>query len=128
MKSLLTWQEALTIMRRLDGNGLPVPFSMTAITANQSRQTGGDIIRFERAVLCRRGDKDNDAIDGSLAPARFVPHGPLISIGIEKRLIDIGLIHRPKPNWMYRIRSLESNQIRQVHLHLILFINEHPVR
>ncbi|MBO0946944.1 hypothetical protein [Fibrella forsythiae] len=109
MKSLLTWQEALDIMRRLDGNGLPVPFSMTAITANQTRQTGGESITFARAILCRRGDQDNAATSPQ-APARSVSDGPR------------------KPNWMYRIRNLDSNQIRQVHLHLILYINEHPVR
>ena len=108
MKSLLTWREALTEMTQKDKYGQPVPFSLVFITANQTRQTGGESITFARAVLCRRGDDHDDAI--SKAPARSAPAGPR------------------KPDWMYKVRNLDSNQIRQVHLHLILYINGHPVR
>ncbi|MEZ0485433.1 hypothetical protein [Fibrella aquatica] len=109
MKSpLITFQQALAIMKETDKNGLPVPFSICFVTADETKQTGGESIQFARAVLTRRGDDHHDA--KRIAPARSASNGPR------------------KRDWMYHIRNLDNNQIRQLHLHLIMYINAHPVR
>jgi hypothetical protein len=44
--------DALRLMDQTDGRGTPVPFSITWVTLDRQRRTGGKVKRMERAVRC----------------------------------------------------------------------------
>ncbi len=44
--------DALKVMDKVDGRGAPVPFSITWVTYDRRRGTGGKVKRLSRAVRC----------------------------------------------------------------------------
>jgi hypothetical protein len=44
--------DALRVMDKVDGRGAPVPFSITFVTYDKRRGTGGKVRRLSRAVRC----------------------------------------------------------------------------
>lgn len=111
--TLLSWQEALTILECCDERGVPIPFAIAFCTCDESRSTGGQIIRYDKAVWHVRG--------GRVSKSQTFER-----VG--------GKPEKPKPvrsnasRWTRLIRGFDTNQPRQLHLHLILEINGHPVR
>lgn len=43
---------ALELMDKVDARGAPVPFSISFITCDHARNTGGEIKRLDKAVRC----------------------------------------------------------------------------
>ncbi|KAB7728199.1 hypothetical protein F5984_20530 [Rudanella paleaurantiibacter] len=103
----------MAILEDTDAKGCPRPFSITFCTADQAKGTGGEIIHYKRAVWHVAGGRvkasDRDA-------ARVDDQGPKSK--------------RPNhaANWTRNIRGLDTDQIRKIHIHLILEINGKPVR
>lgn len=102
---LISWQQALEIIRQTDTKGVPAPFSVIFCTANQTTGTGGEIISYEKAVWHVKGGRvtAKDEVP-SLKKPNHDRHATL------------------------NIRGLESDQIRKIHLHLILTINGLSIR
>ena len=44
--------DALNLMRDVDGEGNPVPFSVQYVTHNRLSKVGGEIIEIPKAVVC----------------------------------------------------------------------------
>lgn len=107
--TLLSWQEALVIIESCDERGVPIPFAIAFCTADEDEGTGGEILRYEKAVWHVKGGRvqNSDAFErvGSKQPKRS-----------------------PKSNWTRLIRGLDSDQLRKLHVHLITKINGQPVR
>lgn len=103
--TLISWQQLLEIVKKTDVRGVPVPFSITFCTADQTKGTGGEIIQYQKAVWNVAGGKIT-------APQK--------------------VMSERNPNHdrhaTINIRGLDSDQIRKVHLHLILTINGYSVR
>ena len=105
---MLSWKEALAILETRDLKGLPVPFALSFCTADEGRGTGGEIIHYDRAIWHVTSGRVR--VD---TPAKQAPNGNARS---------------KNERWTRRIRAVDSDQIRQVHLHLILSINGQAVR
>ncbi len=108
--ALLSWQEALAILEDCDERGVPKPFAIAFCSADESRNSGGEIIRYERAVWHVRG-------------GRVQQSGTFERVGTAPARTKTG-----KSNWTRLIRGFDTDQIRQIHLHLILELNGRPVR
>lgn len=55
---MLTVQEMLRTMERLDERGRPQPFSLTLTTCDEKRKKGGKVLKLENVVLAKlAGDK-----------------------------------------------------------------------
>jgi len=110
--TILSWQEALAIIEQCDARGVPIPFAIAFCTCDESKNTGGEIIRYPRAVWYVKGNRVQQSADHQhvsatgKAPAR----------------------QSATARWVKRIRGVDSDQIRNVHLHLILEINGQSVR
>jgi hypothetical protein len=52
MNNTIPFKEVIWEMDKTDGNGRPLPFSLTFITADRIRNTGGDIIFIPEAQKC----------------------------------------------------------------------------
>jgi hypothetical protein len=111
--NLIDWQDALAILEETDSKGVPRPFSITFCTADETRQTGGEIIHYPRAIWHVAG--------GRVRSAPAADDTPPTS---QKRT------KRPNhaQHWTRNIRALDSDQIRKLHIHLILEINNQLVR
>lgn len=109
---VISWQEAIAIMEDTDAKGVPRPFSIMFCTADESRQTGGDIIRYEQAVWHINGGRIKTA---TTEPKAAKP---------GKK----GKSPNHNANWTRNIRALNADQIRKLHIHLILEINNLIVR
>lgn len=48
---MITFQEALEIIKSKDKRGNPVPFDIEFVTANLKKKTGGEIIKMEQMVF-----------------------------------------------------------------------------
>ncbi len=91
-----------------NAKGVPIPFAIAFCTADESKGTGGEIIRYEKAVWHVKGGRVH----------RSATHERVGTATSAERS------HR----WIKRIRGVDSDQIRNVFLHLILEINGQPVR
>ncbi len=104
---MLSWKECLAILEATDARGVPKPFSIFFCTADQQKQTGGQIIHYEKAVWhVKNGriNKGQSAIKATVKPRQ----------GASK--------------WTRNIRAVDSDQIRRLNIHLILEINGQPVK
>jgi hypothetical protein len=110
--TLLSWQEALAIIEQCDARGIPIPFSVAFCTCDESKGTGGEIIRYQKAVWYVAGGRVKQTAD-------FQKVGAVVSFQKKRSA---------KSNWMKRLMGFGTNEIRQVHIHLILEINGQPVR
>lgn len=88
-------------MERTTRRGEYVPFSLAYVTADRKRGTGGDIIRYEEAILARRPRKSRSA-------ARTASRARLF-------------------NRERNITAPGSGQIRKVHIDLIIEFNGEAV-
>lgn len=108
--ALLSWQEALAIIESCDERGVPKPFAIAFCSCDESRGTGGEIIRYPKAIWHVKGGR------------------------VEKTETFERISGKPvrkktaRSNWTRLIRGFDTNQPRQVHLHLITEINGQPVR
>lgn len=99
---------ALSIMDNRDRKGAPVPFSIVAVTYNETLGTGGEIIEFKKAQLAVM-NSSNKLIEGKKAER---------------------LSNRNPNHWLNgtrNIRPYDSNQIRKINIWLILQFNEMEV-
>lgn len=106
--ALISWQEALTILENCDAKGVPIPFAIAFSTCDEGAGTGGEIIRYEKAIWHVKGGRVNQSDSHERVGSK-----PAKSV---------------KQNWVRKIRGLDTDQIRNVHIHLITEINGHPVR
>jgi hypothetical protein len=105
---LISLTQALAILESCDENGVPVPFEIEFCTADQERGTGGEIIRYERAIWhIKNGYKK-----ATPEPVDKRKTGPTAK----------------KFHWTRNIRAVDSDQIRKLNAHLILSINGLSVR
>lgn len=114
-QQLLTWQEALAILEKCDAKGVPIPFAVAFCTADESRKTGGQIIRYERAIWHVPGGRVLNS--AAFRKAGHEPKQPRSAAQSGRRT-----------GWTRRIQAVGTDQVRQLHLHLILDINGQPVR
>ncbi|WP_234733236.1 hypothetical protein [Tellurirhabdus bombi] len=105
--AMLSWKEAVAIIETTDHRGVPKPFSITFCTADQNRGTGGEIIRYARAVW-------------------YVPGGRVKKLS-DQPASERDPVDAPR-NFHRNIQAVDSNQPRKLHLHLILAINGHDIR
>ncbi|UHG93440.1 hypothetical protein [Spirosoma oryzicola] len=108
--TLLSWQEALAIIESCDARGVPIPFAIAFCTADEDKGTGGEIIRYEKAVWHVNGGRVTKT-------EQFEQVGPKKK---AKRTL--------KAKWTRLIRAVGSDQLRKIHLHLILEVNGQSVR
>ncbi|GAB2571805.1 hypothetical protein [Spirosoma areae] len=108
--ALLSWQEALAILEGCDERGVPIPFAIAFCTCDESRHTGGEIIRYDKAVWHVAGGRVQKTESFERVGGKPVR------------------TKTPKSNWTRLIRGFDTDQPRQIHLHLILEINGQPVR
>jgi hypothetical protein len=106
----LSWKEALAILETTDAKGVPTPFAIEFCTADEQRGTGGEIIRYHRAVW---------HVTGGRIPLRETPAATASTTGPARTR---------NSQWLRRIRAVDTDEIRSLHLHLILSINHQPVR
>ncbi|WP_128544080.1 hypothetical protein [Larkinella soli] len=104
---MLSWREALAILERCDAKGGARPFSITFCTANPEKKTGGEIIHYDKAIWHVRG--------GRVKPR-------------AKEAVTAETKGSSTGRWSRRIRAVDSDQIRRVHVHLILEINGQPIK
>ena len=105
---ILSWQQTLETIQQTDPKGVPVPFSVVFVTANLATGEGGEIIHYDRAVWHVSGGRVRpDHGQKATQPAKNPNHAEHATLNI---------------------RGLDSEQIRKVHLHLILTINSFSVR
>lgn len=101
MKKPMRFEEA---MRIIDGSnteqGLK-PFRIVFCTANRAKNTGGEQIVFERAVLNAKRKKT----------------------AVEKKDTK----HIRDKRYPVNVLNLTSKEIRKVNLDLIEFLNDHPI-
>jgi hypothetical protein len=102
---MLKLKDALKVMEILLASGRPKPFSITFITADLSRNTGGEVVHYERAVLSRlkkpgRPGKSQKAKGG---------------------------IQYHQKNRTRNICALGNSEVRKLHIDLILEINGQPI-
>jgi hypothetical protein len=104
---LISLSEALDILQARDEYGVPIPFDVVFCTADRERGTGGEIIHYEKAIW-------------------HVKNGRIPAVDpVDKRKTGP---KSPNQRWQRRIRAVDSDQIRQLHAHLILTINGLSVR
>lgn len=110
---LLSRQEALAIIKQGDERGVPKPFAVAFCSCDEGAGSGGEIIRYEKAIWHVKGGRveQNDSFERVNAMAAKPKRSKT-----------------PKSNWSLRIRGLDTDQIRQLHLDLILELNGQPVR
>lgn len=111
---VINWQEALEILQDCDAKGVPKPFSITFSTGDESAGTGGEIITYERAVWHVKGGRLKPYADREATP--------------PTDRVTKGKNPHHGQHWTRNIRGIESNQIRKLHIHLILLINGMSVR
>lgn len=102
--------EIIKEMHRKDEDGKPVPFSLTFVTADKNKRTGGEVVDIAAAILTWGDDK---AMRKALNEE---------SVSADKK--------EKKPNhWKHRTRNLllPNGQIRKVHLSLITKFNGYDV-
>lgn len=103
---LISYGEALSILETCDEKGVPQPCSLTFCTADRERGTGGEIISYEKAIWhVKNGRKPDEP-----APVDGRKTGPV------------------RKSWTRNIRAFGSDQIRKLHIHLLLTINGFDVR
>jgi hypothetical protein len=95
-------------MEAQDGEGYSIPFSLKIVTYDEQKQTGGDLIEFESAEICRSGktsrrDRFNSE---AVAKAEQIRKNP-----------------NHRDNLTRNIRLLPSGNIRKIHIHHILRLN-----
>lgn len=113
----ITRKNALLTMERRDTDGKPLPFSITFVTADRRRNTGGEIVHLPRAVL----SKNNRKITPFLKGQRKNP-SPNILNQAQSRLPH---------HWRNKTRNVQavgSQEIRKAHIILIIEINGYRVR
>lgn len=99
---------ALSIMDNRDRKGAPVPFSIVAVTYNETLGTGGEIIEFKKAQLAVM-NSSNKLVEGKKAER---------------------LSNRNPNHWLNGTRNImpyDTNQIRKINIWLILQFNEMEV-
>jgi hypothetical protein len=74
---MITFQQALEIMRRKDRMDRPVPFSVEFVTANRKSKKAGDVKLFENMVIMygktKNAEKDaNHFLNGTV---NIMPNG-----------------------------------------------------
>ncbi len=106
---MLSFKEAVAILETCSAKGVPIPFAISFCTADESRGTGGEIVHYEQAIWHVTGNRVR-ADESAKATAAPRPG------------------RSANQRWIRRIRAIDSDQIRQVHVHLILTINGMPVR
>ncbi len=52
---IITTEKAMQLLARMDKFGRPVPVSLTAVTLDINRKTGGTRVSWSQAVLCKPG-------------------------------------------------------------------------
>lgn len=107
----LSWSEAIQILEATDAKGVPIPFAIAFCTADEERRTGGEIVRYERAVWHLEG--------GKLTRKAQLERAGATGSGREPS---------EKDRWYRKVRAVDSDQVRRVFVHLILSINHRPVR
>ncbi len=107
---LISWQEAVAILEACDEKGVPIPFSITFCTANESKATGGEVITYNRAIWHVKDGRVRRSADIEATGRR----------GADQVQLSRG--------WSRNIRAVDSDQIRRLDIHLILVINGHAVR
>lgn len=100
------------MIENCDAKGVPVPFAIAFCTADESAGTGGEIIRYERAVWYVKGGRVRQSADHEQVGVKITSGRPQTSAG----------------RWTKKIRSVHNVEIRNVFLHLILEINGRSVR
>lgn len=67
-------REALTVMDRVDGRGAPIPFSITFVTYDKNRRTGGKVKTLAKAVRCGAAHNLQRARQFAVKPANGDGH------------------------------------------------------
>lgn len=98
----------MAILEDCDEKGFPKPFSISFCTANESAGTGGEIIKYERAIWHVKGGRVRR------------------SAGFERTVGARG--EEAVSHFTRNIRAVDSDQIRRLDIHLIMVINGHAVR
>lgn len=114
--TLLSWQEALAIVERCDAKGVPIPFAIAFCTADEEKGTGGEVIRYDAAVWHVKGGRVNRTAEFERVGTKANPSARSAATPVRRS------------GWTRNIRGIDSDQIRRIHLHLILEINGQPVR
>jgi hypothetical protein len=104
---LISYGEALAILETCDEKGVPKPCSLLFCTADRDRGTGGQIITYEKAIWHVKGGRRPE----ELAPVD----------GRKRR-------RSTRKSWTRNIRGFDTDQIRKLHIHLLLTINGLDVR
>lgn len=107
---ILSRQEAVAILESCDERGVPKPFAIAFCTADEAKGTGGEFIRYERAVWHVKG-------------GRVRKNSSFERIRPSKKKAK-----RTRSPWSRLIRGVDSDQLRKLHVFLILEINGQPVR
>lgn len=109
---MLSRQDALALIERCDAKGVPTPFAITFCTADEGRDTGGEIVTLDRAIWHVPGNRVRRS--GQFQKGGDCP--PADEVRSERS------------RWTRKIRAVDSDQVRQVHLDLILTLNGQPIR
>ena len=105
---MISLRDALNVMRAVDADEEPVPFSLKVVEYNEQLGTGGGFFEVERAILTQSGKKSQKK-------------GRFNEILLEKEKILKNPNHFD--NLTLNITLLPSRNIRKIHVHLITRIN-----
>jgi hypothetical protein len=99
----LTLSEALQLMRKTDSNGNPIPFSITFVTYDKTRNTGGKLNSIKKAYMSVTEIKRTE-------PAKRIPK----------------VFQNHFSNATRNIKSANGDLVK-IHIYLITRINNIPV-
>ena len=106
MPSLIQLSEALRRMERVDHKGTPTVFAVTVVQADRQNGTGGEIKRYENCILAKYAKQVPRALRGQPT--------------------------KPKDPWHWEnatrnLYLIDRNEIRKIHIRLILGYNDETV-
>jgi hypothetical protein len=112
-------EKALYLLTQTDPHKNPIPFSITFITADLNRNTGGEVITLEKAVLFSNHQKVRAKIQSPRLPAQLPKGGnftPKQNSPFGGRGADT-----------YLLVCLHTQKLYLVHTQLICEINHLPI-
>ncbi len=104
---MILLKDALQMMEERDHRNWPIPFSITFVTYDKERQTGGEIITLNNVVLAK-----NRLVADKKATGRTTSK------------------NAPANQWQNATRNfylLDSQQIRKANIRLLTHFNNQPI-
>jgi hypothetical protein len=101
--------DALNLMEVVADNNKPIPFQIKWVTHSKTTGTGGKVLEFDQAIK-----------------VMGVKNGKMIN-AVRKTAIALGKNPNHYKNQTRNISYLNSNQIRKIHIRLILEFNHKKV-